>query len=827
MNKQQVLRTLGLTGSMLTAVLLAGEALSGDAAPTPGAEPLPGGALVRFGSFRGREPARRHHRGTCLPSHNLFATGGHDDMVHLFDLATGQSLRSLIIDDQWAGPMVFAPDGKVLVVECRADLCLFDVATGKEKARLVGHGSRIDGLAFSPDGKWLASAGGKEGVRVWDLATGKLYRHITAPERYHRSVVFAPDSRTIAVVNDTDRHDELRFWNVVSGTERRSLPTNMQVGGVAFSGDGKRFALAGDALSMWDWISGKQIWKANFAQKSNHPWRHCRVAFSPDGTQVVSATGMTIHLFDAVTGQPLRQLRARAGEDLETDSDGQNMITLLAFSDDGNNLYSWACGDRLRIWDPKTGRQKRKSEGHESTVVSVAFSADGKRVISKAEDDEVRVWEAATGKGIPLGKDDRQGKILASNGRLLVVEGELNKPCSLVEMATGKERRKVGPFPRHWLFSPDGRFLVGPIDGLVSGDRLEVVETETNKARTFLPNGRAALFSFRPASFAVARPWLVVVAASGKVQVWDLTAPVGRVQTIEADKEKVCRHAVLSPDGTLVAGIVDSDTIRIWQTSTGKEIHTFKTGLSGDLLCLAFSPDNRTLVSGGEHNGVRLWEVVSGQLRCQWKGHQSWVTAVAFSPDGRRIVSGSADWTLLSWDVAAPLGKLVLSDPAECWKDLSSEDAQTAYWTICQMVRLPETFPFIRQQFREALKTGGPQMGKLIRQLDSDSFEEREKASEELEKLGKDAEEPMRKALNENPSAEVKQRLERLLDNIKPGSPAPERLRWVRAVEVMEKIGTAEAHDLLRQAAKSEAGGWLPEAALEVVRRLDRITTKP
>ena len=68
---------------------------------------------------------------------------------------------------------------------------------------------------------------------------------------------------------------------------------------------------------------------------------------------------------------------------------------------------------------------------------------------------------------------------------------------------------------------------------------------------------------------------------------------------------------------------------------------------------------------------------------------------------------------------------------------------------------------------------GGPPLARLIRQLDNDSFEEREKASAELEKLGKEAEDSMRKALADNPPVEVKVRLERLLENIKPGAVAP------------------------------------------------------
>jgi WD40 repeat protein len=784
MSKHHTLLTIALTGIFLMASLISAEAPP---------EPLPPGALARFGNFRGREPSRKHQRSCCLPAHNLLATAGHDDVVHLYDLTTGRRLRSLAIDDQSAGPMAFAPDGKTIVVECRADLCLFDVSTGKEKGRLTGHGSRIDGLAFSPDGKWLASCEGKAGIRVWDMTTGKLHRHINPPDRYQRGVAFAPDNRTLAVVNDTEKHDEVRCWDIASGEEGKCFLAGMLIGGLAFSPDGKRLAVSGDELAVLDLASGKMLWHNDFAETNNHQRRLCRVAFSPDGKEVATATATTIHRVKVEDGRALHTFTARASN-IKTDSDGLNMITLLAYSGDGTDLYSWGCGDRLRIWDAGTGRQKLSLEGHQGTVVSVRFSPDGKRVISTAEDDHARLWNAETGKALGDGTGVGEPLPLADN--------------------------------YHLAYSPDGQFLVGIKAN--RENRIKVWRTGTMKEiGEFLADKDVRYAPLLPTSFAVTQPRLAVLESSGQILVFEVKETLERLHTIVPPENRLCHQVVISPDGALLAGIVGRDTICIWETATGREVRTFTTGLSGDLSCLAFSPDNRSLVSGGEHTSVRLWEVASGQLRCQWRGHQHWVTAVAFSPDGRRLLSGSADWTLMTWDAAAPPGKLVLTDPAEGWKELSCEDAEKAFWTICQMTRLPGTLPLLREQVREMIKKGGPQIGKLIRQLDNDSFEEREKATEELEKLGKDAEEAMRKALAGKPSPEMKQRLERLLEAIQPGAPAPGRMRWVRAVEVLERIGTPEARDLLREAARPDTGGWLPEAAREAVRRMDRVPTKP
>ena len=52
---------------------------------------------------------------------------------------------------------------------------------------------------------------------------------------------------------------------------------------------------------------------------------------------------------------------------------------------------------------------------------------------------------------------------------------------------------------------------------------------------------------------------------------------------------------------------------------------------------IAYSPDSKTLISGGRDGMVRIWEVASGkEIRCL-KGHAKYVNSVAISPDGRLV----------------------------------------------------------------------------------------------------------------------------------------------------------------------------------------------
>ena len=76
-------------------------------------------------------------------------------------------------------------------------------------------------------------------------------------------------------------------------------------------------------------------------------------------------------------------------------------------------------------------------------------------------------------------------------------------------------------------------------------------------------------------------------------------------------------------------------------------------GHSLEVTSVAFSPDDRTLVSASLDNTLKLWDSSSGQLLRTLSGHESAVWSVAFSPDGHTLASASADKTLKLWDTSS------------------------------------------------------------------------------------------------------------------------------------------------------------------------------
>lgn len=191
--------------------------------------------------------------------------------------------------------------------------------------------------------------------------------------------------------------------------------------------------------------------------------------------------------------------------------------------------------------------------------------------------------------------------------------------------------------------------------------------------------------------------------ASGELTVWDLSdpshpQPVGSVPEAHA---RAINDLAFSPDGTQLAsagadacvGWWDMTTparpARLgapwdehgrayaeWRTSTGQfpmhpDLAWFDTRdlgemvgpepPSGAVLCVAFSPDGRRLVSGSNDQTAMVWDLVEGRATGRlWGQHTDAISGVAFSPDGRQIVTGGLDGRVSVWDAA----RLVLAWPS-------------------------------------------------------------------------------------------------------------------------------------------------------------------
>ncbi len=118
-----------------------------------------------------------------------------------------------------------------------------------------------------------------------------------------------------------------------------------------------------------------------------------------------------------------------------------------------------------------------------------------------------------------------------------------------------------------------------------------------------------------------------------------------------------------SPDGKTVLTGGRDRTARLWDAAY-RPAHPRSLRHQAWVVAVAFSPDGRAVLTGSEDGTARLWDAASCQPIAAPLRHQSWVDAVAFSPDGKTILTGSRDKTARLWDAATgqPLGPLLWSN---------------------------------------------------------------------------------------------------------------------------------------------------------------------
>jgi WD40 repeat protein len=135
------------------------------------------------------------------------------------------------------------------------------------------------------------------------------------------------------------------------------------------------------------------------------------------------------------------------------------------------------------------------------------------------------------------------------------------------------------------------------------------------------------------------------------MKVLDLALNQGREKNSLEDHDGRVLSISFSPDGkTLASGGLDY-SIRLWNVETGKKISTIQRD-GGTIKSLSFSPNGKTLAFGGNDQTIKLWDVKIGKEIKTFNGrHLDTVNGLSFSPDGKILASGSDDQTIKLWDV--------------------------------------------------------------------------------------------------------------------------------------------------------------------------------
>ncbi len=331
---------------------------------------------------------------------------------------------------------------------------------------------------------------------------------------------------------------------------------------------------------------------------------------------------------------------------------GKGMITGdIVFSPDNAVL---AVGSSIGTWlyDARTGSELKLLTDNSDYVRSVAFSPDSKTVVISTS-NKFTVWDVASGE-IKRVRSLTMGNVYAvvfsPDGKTIVTGGSgQEEGLQLWDAGTGTLIKTFSGLKRGTetvAFSPDGKTIAAAGDEY---DTIKLWDVDTGNIKSILKveiDSDIENIAFSPdgKNIAGCAGWL-----DRRVHLWDVAS--GTLRTSLTGHTDSVDYVSFSPDGRTLASGGEDNTVVLWDVET-LSYKTTLTTHTDHIEGIAFSPDGKTIASGSRDGRIILWNTETLEKKITITGHTYGFRSIAFSPDGKTIASGSYDKTVRLWDIA-------------------------------------------------------------------------------------------------------------------------------------------------------------------------------
>jgi WD40 repeat protein len=593
-----------------------------------------------------------------------------------------------------------SPDGKTLAVGGEGGLLFYDTATYEQTGEARSVASFVESLAYSPDGRTLA-VGAPDGTRLLDARTHEQLAATHLNGSSSRLIFTRDGSKLVVVASPAEQPGAI--W-ILDASTLDQLGSPIQPRGfkgwwfyphwinpsVALTPDGRSVvSTSGDGhVTWWDLASHGQTRTIRTASG------YRALAVSPDGRTAAIGVDDGIWLVDIRTGA-IRRSRSRLPSN----------PNWLLFSPNGKTLVSTGSDGTVTLWNVPSMTVRETLRGHSEVVWQPVFSPDGWTLYTASNDGTVIAWDLTQrrrfaqhfkftrggvgsewpyefparfspdnrliavglqGRGIEL-RDPYtpalvQARLEPTGGEVAAVafdqKGQTLAAVTKNGMATVWDvRRRSLRWGPSRVDSTAGVALGISADGAIlatgGADGVELWETATGRSLGHIgDNSAPGDLAFSPTGSLIAFVRDGYLASGGgDIEVWDAARRV-RVTKVLVDSVSVFGWALaFSPDGrTLATGGLDT-LVHLWDARTGELIRELEQNVGSAVLSLGFSPDGSTLAMSGGEAFASLWDVATGVPigpRLRVGGRE---VSLDISPDGRRMLTTHGDGKGSIWNI--------------------------------------------------------------------------------------------------------------------------------------------------------------------------------
>ena len=613
--------------------------------------------------------------------------------------AQGNGSTTTLSPEQWRplppgqhpiGAVAVSPDGQFAACGRANQIFIYHVATGQLVTRLtdpalqqgsgdgrpgIAHLDVVQSLSFSNEGDMLASGG---------FRTAKLWRYPRDVQL--RAMPTDAEIQTVAVSPDRSRFatggadGKIRLWSLETKTETAAAATTAaavplvltghtgEVRGLYFTRDGQQLisTSADKSILVWAVADGSSVGRIDTSAELHSVTGILQPVLQPiiqPAVDGATAAKIPEQIERLVTGGADNFIRIwnipRSLPKAMADVPAKTKV--LAASRDGKLLALGTADGIVRVVDSQTNTTLQQWPAHEGPIHDIAFgqvllpaapaqtappaepSTEAaapfeRRLATAGADGEVRLWSL----GIVSSTADAVAGAEVAGAEVAEPKSvDAKEPKSPVELMT--LRGSLVPV-RSIDFRADGKQLVaGAEDGAVTiwNTELRGIATDVGDM-TDVADATVADATVVDAS--------VVAPADTDTR---LTLPA--IADSPAPAGKRAQVIAVSPDSKLLASTSSTNghaAILVRDIATGEILQTL-LGHSAPVVSLAFSKDNRKIVSGSADMTARVWDLASPKFPeiARFSDHTASVTSVTFNSDAQQVLSGSADKSVKLWKV--------------------------------------------------------------------------------------------------------------------------------------------------------------------------------